>query len=71
MVIPADIRAKSEILPGEEVIVVSDGPGEIRVMTRKAALRRAQEWVAGLAKPGQSMVDELLEDRRREAAEEL
>ncbi|MFN0103784.1 MAG: AbrB/MazE/SpoVT family DNA-binding domain-containing protein [Bryobacteraceae bacterium] len=70
MVIPADVRAKAEILPGEEMIVVSEGPGEIRVMTRKAALRRAQKRVAALVPPGVSLVDELLEDRRREVAEE-
>lgn len=67
IVIPADVRTQSDLLPGEELIVITEGPGELRVLTRKAALRRAQERLAKLKKPGESVVDEFLEDRRREA----
>lgn len=70
IVIPADVRAQSDLLPGEELIVVTEGPGELRVLTRKAALRRAQERLAKLKTPGESVVDEFLEDRRREAEAE-
>ena len=66
IVIPAEVRAESDLLPGEELIVITEGPGEVRVMTRKAALRRAQERLARLKNPMESVVDEFLADRRRE-----
>jgi len=55
---------------GEEVIV-SLHDGELRVSTRDQALRRCQEYFRSLLPSGVSLVEELIADRRREAADEL
>jgi bifunctional DNA-binding transcriptional regulator/antitoxin component of YhaV-PrlF toxin-antitoxin module len=67
VVIPLDLRQKAELLPGEELIVVAEGEGEFRVMTRAAARRKAQELAQKWLKPGQSLADELIAERRRES----
>lgn len=66
VVIPLEVRQKAELLPGEELILVAEGPGEIRMMTREAARRRAQQMAQRLLATGQSLANELLAERRRE-----
>lgn len=53
-----------------DVLVASVEDGEVRLRTMSAALRRAQEIVRQYVPEGVSLVDELLEDRRREAEQE-
>jgi hypothetical protein len=45
--------------------------GELRVRSFDAAIRRAQELVAEYVPAGVSLADELIRDRREEAAREL
>lgn len=45
--------------------------GELRIHTRETAVRRAREAVSGFKKPGESVVDEFLNERRHEALREL
>jgi bifunctional DNA-binding transcriptional regulator/antitoxin component of YhaV-PrlF toxin-antitoxin module len=45
--------------------------GEIKLLTPEAAMRRAQAIVRSFVPEGVSLVDELIADRRREAAQEM
>jgi AbrB family looped-hinge helix DNA binding protein len=69
IVIPADVRDRLGISPGEELIIREDGEG-IRVETFRQALKRAQAFFSQLKQPGESVVDELIRERREEAARE-
>lgn len=64
LVIPAELRATLGISAGSRVILV-DTPDGIILMTMEQALRRSREELAG-----PSLVDELIADRRAEAARE-
>ena len=67
VVIPVAFRNKLGIKGGDEVILrVEDG--ELRITTIKKRLEWAQRHVRNFVKPGVSLVDELIADRRREAA---
>lgn len=69
LVIPKDMREALGIPDGGELrLKVEDG--ELRGMGRLAALRRIQREVRGSVPPGESVVDELIADRRAEAARE-
>ena len=73
IVIPAPCREALGVRPGDEVLLkLIDG--ELRVYSRKEAVRRAQAWARSLNPKGQSegtsQVDELLKERQHEAANE-
>jgi len=52
-------------------VLLSCEDGEIRLSTRRERIRRMQKWVAELIPPdGPSVVDELIAERRAEAARE-
>jgi len=68
IVIPAEMRAAMMVKPGETVVAhVVDG--EFRIVSPAVALKRVQafarKWKA--EHPGESVVDELIEERRQEA----
>jgi hypothetical protein len=44
--------------------------GELRLLSKEAAVRKAQELVRQYIPEGVSLVDELIEERRAEAARE-
>jgi bifunctional DNA-binding transcriptional regulator/antitoxin component of YhaV-PrlF toxin-antitoxin module len=67
--IPPAILASWEVEEGEELLVRLEDDG-LRVFTRKAGLRAAQEIVRKYLRPGESLVAELIAERRREAAAE-
>jgi AbrB family looped-hinge helix DNA binding protein len=70
VVIPAELRAKLGINVGDRW-VWQEEDGRLVLTTRRAAIRRAQAIVARYNnKPGVSMVDELIRERREEAARE-
>lgn len=71
VVIPAEMRAAMMVKPGETVVAhVVDG--EFRIVSPAVALKRVQafarKWKA--EHPGESVVDELIEERRQEARRE-
>ena len=69
LVIPKDQREALGIPHGGELrLTVEDG--ELRASTRMAALRRIQRALRGTVPPGESVVDELIADRRAEARRE-
>jgi AbrB family looped-hinge helix DNA binding protein len=70
MVIPAAFRKSLDIKPGE-VIVLRMEDDELRITTLRARIARAQRLARKYVKPGVSIVDEFLTERRAEAAREL
>jgi hypothetical protein len=51
-------------------LILNVEDGGLRVETRDAALRRAQAYFRQFNKPGESVVDDLLKERRKEARRE-
>ena len=69
IVIPAELREELGIKAGTRVrLGVEDG--ELRVMSAAEGIRRAQEIAAKHIEPGRSLMDELIAERRAEAARE-
>ena len=69
VVIPAKQRQALGLKTGDEVILrLVDG--ELRILTRDEAVRRAQQMVRRRVKKGRSLVKELSEERRAEALRE-
>jgi AbrB family looped-hinge helix DNA binding protein len=69
VLIPASSRQRLGIGQGDEVIVEVDDRG-IHITTAAQALKDAQDFFATIKKPGESIVDELIRERRAEAARE-
>jgi len=67
-VLPAPLRRELSLQPGSELLLCEGAPGEWRLVTRSAALERVRATVRRHVKPGESLVDELLAERRRDAA---
>jgi AbrB family looped-hinge helix DNA binding protein len=66
IVIPASFRKALGINLGDEVVLRIEDD-ELRISTLKARIERAQRLVRRHVKPGISLVDELISDRRKEA----
>lgn len=69
VVIPAEFRKALGIGPGDEVILRLEN-GEIRLMTVEQSVRRAQQLFREFMPPGRMLSDELIAERRAEAARE-
>ena len=69
IVIPAQYRRAMGVAPGDEVILVLEAEG-IRIVTRQQAVRRSQAVVRRYVQEGRSLSEELLRERRAEAARE-
>jgi AbrB family looped-hinge helix DNA binding protein len=69
VVIPAAFREALGLKDGD-VLIASADRGELRLLTIPAAVRRAQAIVREFVPEGVSLVDELIEDRRREIERE-
>jgi AbrB family looped-hinge helix DNA binding protein len=69
VVIPAEFRRALDIKVGDEVIIEL-GEGQLTLMTTQHAIRRAQEVVRRYIPEGRGLVDELISERRAEAARE-
>ena len=70
LVIPARFRAALGIKPGDRLNVELHGQ-EVRMYSYQEGIRRARELVRKYIPDDVNLADELIEDRRREAAEEL
>ena len=68
IVLPTEFREALGVKVGDELIV-SLKDDEIHVFTRRAAINRAQGMLKHIA-PGRSLADELIQERRAEAASE-
>jgi AbrB family looped-hinge helix DNA binding protein len=69
VVIPAAFRKALGIRTGDEVVLRMEDD-ELRITTMKRRIERAQRLVRKYVKPGTSLVDELIAERRREAQNE-
>ena len=69
VVIPASFRKALGINPGDEVILLL-GDDELRITTMKRRIERAQRHARRYLKPGVSIVDEFLAERREAAKRE-
>lgn len=69
LVIPAEYRRALRLEVGDEVIIRAVD-GELRILTRAVAVKRAQALVRQRVKKGRSLVTELSKERRAEAANE-
>ena len=63
VVIPAPFRKRLGINIGDEVVLRIEND-ELRITTLKRTLERAQRLVRKHVKPGTSLVDELIRERR-------
>ena len=69
VVIPASVRQALGINPGDEVVLrVEDD--ELRITTMKHRIERAKRLVRRHVKPGTSLVDDLIVERRKAAKRE-
>lgn len=69
VVIPAELRARHGIAIGDSLLWVEDEQG-LRLVSPRAALRRAQQIAAKYKRAGVDEVDEFIRDKRAEAARE-
>jgi AbrB family looped-hinge helix DNA binding protein len=69
VVIPASYRKALGVKPGDEVILRMEDD-ELRITTMKRRIERAQRLVRKYVKPGISLVDELIAERREAAKRE-
>ena len=69
IVIPVQYRRTLQIEPGDEVRLKIEN-GELRVIGKRAAIEQAQALVRKFVPEGISLVDELIAERRAEAAKE-
>ncbi|MGF3024057.1 AbrB/MazE/SpoVT family DNA-binding domain-containing protein [Methylobacterium aquaticum] len=69
LVIPASFRREMGLQVGDTV-VMEMVDGELRVRSRDAAIAEIQKLVRGLVPEGVCLSDELIADRRAEAAKE-
>ena len=67
--LPAAVLTSMGVAEGDQVQLALDGD-IVRVLSRAAAIREAQELVRRYVPEGVSLVDELLAERRAEAARE-
>ncbi len=66
LVLPARLRQRLDLQPGDRLIVTLDAEGGFRAVPAREQARRLCGLYRDLA-PGRSLVDELLAERRREA----
>jgi AbrB family looped-hinge helix DNA binding protein len=69
VVIPASFRKALGINPGDEVLLRLEDD-ELRISTLRSRLERARRHVRRYVKPGVSLVDQLIAERREAAKRE-
>lgn len=67
--IPEHFRSALGVSTGDELLIRLEG-NELRLFTRAAGLRTAQAIVSKYVRSGDTLADELIDDRRREVADE-
>lgn len=71
IVIPAQIRARMNLKPGDSVLMKLEDDGVLRIESHLARIRKIQDELKKYGKPGELMSDELIADRREEARREM
>jgi AbrB family looped-hinge helix DNA binding protein len=70
IVIPAECRAAAGLKPGDKLMIEPIGEGELRLRTRRQPIKEAQAIVARYLPKRRDLVQELIDERRDEAARE-
>lgn len=70
VLIPANLRKELGMADGDIVTLAVEN-GELRISTLKKNLQEVQRLMAKYKQPGISVVDELIAERRAEAAREM
>jgi AbrB family looped-hinge helix DNA binding protein len=68
IVIPAECRAG--LKPGDDLLIEPIAEGELRLRTQRQAIKEAQAMVERYLPKGRDLVQELIDERRDEAARE-
>jgi bifunctional DNA-binding transcriptional regulator/antitoxin component of YhaV-PrlF toxin-antitoxin module len=68
LILPADFRRAMNLEPGDTVVLALNETGELRVRPRQGAIARARAILAAHLRGQPSMADELIAERRAEAA---
>lgn len=71
LLLPAAFRHALQVQPGDDVIVVLGADGAVRVLPARVAVRQAQELVRRYVPAGASLAEELIRERRAEAAADI
>lgn len=69
LVLPARLRQRLELQPGDRLIITTDAEGGLRAVSAREQAERLHGLYRDLA-PGRSLVDELIAERREEARRE-
>jgi AbrB family looped-hinge helix DNA binding protein len=70
LVLPSDIRAELGLEPGTRMLLSTDDDGSLHLRPYRAVAEKTLGMLADLAPADVSMVDELISERRQEAARE-
>ncbi len=70
LLIPSELRRQAGLGEGDTVIVKPVGPGEFRVVGLRNVADTGLGMYRHLRKEGESIVDEFIAERKREAEEE-
>ena len=70
IVIPAECRAATGLKAGDDLLIELVGEGELRLRTRRQAIKEAQAIVARRVPKDRDLVAELIAERRAEAERE-
>ncbi len=71
IVIPAEIRQKLGLKPGDTILMKLESDGVLRIESHLSRIRKIQEELKKYGKPGVLMSDELIAERREEARREM
>lgn len=70
ILIPATVRRRLGLSERSQVIVKVEPSGTIEITSRSQALAKARQEIRKYIPDGRDLVDELIEDRRKEAEQE-
>lgn len=70
VVLPSKVRSKLGLKSGSRMLLSAEEDGSLRLRPYRAVADQSRGLLAGLAPAGHSMVNKLVAERRREAAQE-
>lgn len=70
VVLPARIRKKLGLHPGDRLVLIVDDSGEMRLVSLRQQVQKCMGMFKNLAPPGTLVSEELIAERRREAERE-
>jgi AbrB family looped-hinge helix DNA binding protein len=70
VVLPSEVRAAMDLKPGTPMLLSTEADGSLRLRPYRAVADSNRGMLAEIAPKEESLVDELLAERRREAGRE-